>query len=743
MDGMDQDGTAKCPVVHGSTKSTGSAANQKWWPNQLNLKVLAQNGSQVDPMDPDFDYAAAFKSLDLKALKKDLTDLMTDSQDWWPADYGHYGGLFIRSAWHSAGTYRTYDGRGGARSGSIRFAPLNSWPDNGNIDKARRLLQPIKLKYGRKISWADLVVLAGNVAMESMGLKMFGYSGGRADIFEPEEDIYWGSEAEWLATSDVEGSRYGGERDVKGELADAAKLDAPLAAVMMGLIYVNPQGPDAIPDPVAAAHDIRVTFDRMAMNDYETVALTAGGHTFGKAHGAGLEDNVTAEPEGASMAQLGLGWISTHASGKGKDAITSGIEGPWTPNPIKWDMGYLDVLFGYDWEVVKSPAGAWQWAPKNLDAGDHAPQVDGSDETVTLMMTTADMAMKVDPEYARISKHFHENPEEFADAYARAWYKLTHRDMGPISRYIGEDVPDEELIWQDPVPAHEGPVINDQDIAALKDKILASGLSVSQLVNTAWASASIFRGSDLRGGANGARIRLAPQKDWDINTSSNVGDVVAKLESIQADFNASGTKVSLADLIVLGGAAAIEKASGGTVNVPFTPGRGDTTQELTDAESFEPLEPKFDGFRNYKNTQDPRSTEALLVDKAQLLNLTAPEMTVLVGGLRSLDANAGGSKHGVFTDNPGTLSNDFFRNILDMGIEWKATDDSEELFEGRDRASGDVKYTGTRADLVFGSNSILRSLSEVYGASDAKAKFEKDFVAAWNKVMNADRFDVN
>ena len=708
-----------CPVMHGSS---GSIANQKWWPNQINLKILSQNAPQVGPLGEAFNYAEEFKKLDLKALKKDLTDLMTDSQDWWPADYGHYGGLFVRMAWHSAGTYRTYDGRGGARSGSQRFAPLNSWPDNGNLDKARRLLWPIKQKYGNKISWADLIILTGNVSMESMGFKTFGFGGGRADVFEPEEDIYWGPETEWL-----DDKRYSGDRE----------LSTPLGAVQMGLIYVNPEGPNGNPDPVKSAFDIRDTFNRMAMNDYETVALIAGGHTFGKGHGAGPEEKVGAEPEGAGMAAMGLGWENSHGTGKGGDTTTAGFEGAWTVNPIQWDMGYFDVLLGYDWELTKSASGHHQWTPTAASNADQPPAAHDASTTEPLMMTTADMAMKMDPEYFKISKHFHENPDEFADAYARAWFKLTHRDMGPITNYHGEEVPSEELIWQDPVPAHKGAVIGKADIASLKEKILASSLSVSQLVNTAWASASTFRGSDLRGGANGARINLAPQKDWDINTSSGVADVVTKLDSIRKD---SGLNVSLADIIVLGGCAAIEKASG--ASVPFTPGRTDATQDQTDVDSFEMLEPKFDGFRNYKNTKDPRATEALLVDKAQLLTLSAPEMTVLVGGLRSLDANAAGAKHGVFTDKPGTLNNDFFVNLLDMGIEWKASDASEETFEGRDRASGNVKFTGSRADLVFGSNSILRSIAEVYAQSDAKDKFTNDFIAAWNKVMNLDRFDL-
>lgn len=719
----------KCPVVHGANEAlaTGTTGNKFWWPNQLDLKILNQNAPQVGPLGEEFNYKEEFLKLDMKALKKDLADLMTDSQDWWPADYGTYAGLFVRMAWHSAGTYRTYDGRGGARSGSQRFAPLNSWPDNGNLDKARRLLWPIKQKYGNKISWADLMILAGNVGMETCGFKTFGFGGGRADVFEPEEDIYWGPEREWLATSDQENSRYSGER----ELAD------PLGAVQMGLIYVNPEGPDGNPDPLKSAYDIRDTFARMAMDDYETVALVAGGHTFGKGHGAGPEENVGVEPESTSMANMGFGWINSHGTGKGDDTTTAGFEGAWTPTPNEWNMEYFEVLLGNEWEQTTSASGHVQWTPTAESNAPQAPRAHDASQTQPLMMTTADMALKMDPEYAKVSQNFLDNPEEFADAYARAWYKLTHRDMGPIANYLGEEVPSEELIWQDPVPAHEGDVIGDKEIAALKEQILASDLSVSQLVNTAWASASTFRGSDLRGGANGARINLAPQKDWDINTSSGVADVIAKLDSIREN---SGFNVSLADMIVLGGCAAIEKASG--ASVPFTPGRTDATQEHTDVDSFEVLEPKFDGFRNYKNTRDPRSTEALLVDKAQLLTLSSPEMTVLVGGLRSLDANAGSSKHGVLTDNPGTLNNDFFVNILDMGIAWKATDASEEMFEGRDRTSGEVKFTGTRADLVFGSNSILRGIAEVYAQDDAKEKFTTDFIAAWNKVMNLDRFDI-
>lgn len=725
----------KCPVHHGF--ATGDLANKGWWPEQLNLKVLNQNAPQVSPLGDDFDYAEAFKSLDYQALKKDLAALITDSQDWWPADYGNYTGFFVRMAWHSAGTYRTYDGRGGANSGSQRFAPLNSWPDNGNLDKARRLLWPIKQKYGNKISWADLMILAANVGMEVGGLKTFGFGGGRADWFEPEEDIYWGPEAEWLAASGNPNSRYAGQREYKAADADAYKLDTPLGAVMMGLIYVNPEGPDAVPDPLAEGHDIRVTFARMAMNDEETVALVAGGHTFGKGHGAGSEEHVGVEPEGAPIENMGFGWINSHGTGKGDDTTTAGFEGPWTPTPDTWDMTYFENLLKYDWEKVTSPAGHVQWQPVAGQGAPEAPMAHDPSKTQPLMMTTADMSLKLFPDYAKISADFLANPDKFADAYARAWFKLTHRDMGPKARYLGNEVPAEDLIWQDPVPAHDGAVINASEIADLKAKILGSGLSVGQLVSTAWASASTFRDSDKRGGANGARIRLAPQKDWDVNVSSGVPAVVAQLEAIQAEFNASGTKVSLADLIVLGGAAAIEKASG--ASVPFTPGRGDTTQELTDVDSFDVLEPKYDGFRNYKNTADPRATEALLVDKAALLSLSAPEMTVLVGGLRVLGANAGGSSDGVLTDNVGTLTNDYFVNLLDIRTEWSA-DASGEVFEGKDRTSGAAKYTGTRADLVFGSNSILRSVAEIYAQSDSKERFTADFIKAWVKVMNLDRF---
>ncbi|KEA62888.1 Catalase [Marinobacterium lacunae] len=731
----------KCPFMHGARTTMGGSAtsNQDWWPNQLNLKILHQNSSLSDPMDKDFNYAEAFKSLDLAAVKQDLYALMNDSQAWWPADYGHYGPLFIRMAWHSAGTYRIGDGRGGAGSGSQRFAPLNSWPDNANLDKARRLLWPIKQKYGNKLSWADLMILAGNCAIESMGLKTFGFGGGREDIWEPEEDVYWGSETEWLATSDKANSRYSGDRD----------LDNPLAAVQMGLIYVNPEGPDGNPDPLASARDIRETFARMAMNDYETVALTAGGHTFGKTHGAGDAALVGPEPEAAELDAMGLGWISSHGSGKGRDTITSGLEGAWTPNPTQWDMGYFDVLFGYEWELSKSPAGAHQWVPKNLAEKDHAPDVDDASKRVGIMMTTADMAMREDPEYRKISQHFHANPEEFADAFARAWFKLTHRDMGPRSRYLGPEVPAEELIWQDPVPPVKHELVSPDDVETLKREILASGLSVSELVNTAWASASTFRGSDKRGGANGARIRLAPQKDWEVNQPAQLTKVLTTLEGIKHAFDdaqALNKKVSLADLIVLGGCAAIEqaaKAAGVEVKVPFSPGRTDATQEQTDEENFAVLEPFADGFRNYQKKRYAVSAEEMLIDRAQLLTLTAPEMTVLVGGMRALDANYAQSKLGVLTQRPGTLSNDFFVNVLDMATVWKPTDDTAQTFEGRDRSSGELKWTASRVDLVFGSNSQLRALAEVYAGNDAQEKFVQDFVAAWNKVMNADRFDLN
>ncbi|MCL3881755.1 catalase/peroxidase HPI [Marivita sp. GX14005] len=720
--------------MHGTTRGR---TNRDWWPNQLNVGILHQNSSKSDPMGEGFNYAEAFKTLDLDAVKADIKALLTDSKDWWPADYGHYGPLMIRMAWHSAGTYRTADGRGGAGSGSQRFAPLNSWPDNGNLDKARRLLWPVKQKYGRALSWADLFILVGNVAIESMGGKVLGFGGGREDIWEPEQDIYWGSETEWLATSDKEGSRYSGDRI----------MENPLAAVQMGLIYVNPEGPDGNPDPLASAHDIRETFARMAMNDEETVALVAGGHTFGKAHGAGDAGLVGAEPEGAPMEAMGLGWTSTHASGRGVDAITSGIEGPWSPTPTTWDMSYFDVLFGYDWELTKSPAGAYQWQAKDLAEEHRAPQVDGNG-TVPLMMTTADMAMRMDPDYEKISRRFHANPDEFADAFARAWFKLTHRDMGPIQCYLGDDVPEERMIWQDPIPAVDHRLIDDVDIASLKEALLTCGLSKSDLIKTAWASASTFRASDKRGGANGARIRLAPQKDWEANEPELLAKVLDTLGKLKEEFDgdqSDGKKVSLADLIVLGGCAAIEaaaKAGGHDVTVPFTPGRMDTTDELTDAASFDVLEPLADGFRNYQKKAFNRPAEELLIDKAHLLALTAPEMTALVGGLRVLGANHGGAKDGVFTENVGTLSNDFFVNVLDMGTEWKKTSDDETHFEGRDRATGEVKWSATRNDLVFASNSLLRAVSEVYAAEDGEEEFVETFVKAWAHVMDADRFDL-
>ncbi|MEX0349153.1 MAG: catalase/peroxidase HPI [Paracoccaceae bacterium] len=736
MDGNDIDNTGKCPVMHAQT-TFASRSNSDWWPNQLNLHILHQHSNLSDPMGEGFNYAEEFKKLDYKALKQDLYDLMTDSQDWWPADYGHYGGLFIRMAWHSAGTYRTSDGRGGGSTGSQRFAPLNSWPDNGNLDKARRLLWPIKQKYGNKISWADLMILAGNCAIESMGGKTFGFAGGRADIWEPEEDIYWGAEKEWLATSDKENSRYSGERE----------LDNPLAAVQMGLIYVNPEGPDGEPDALASGRDIRETFARMAMNDEETVALVAGGHTFGKAHGAGDPDLVGPEPEASAIEDMGLGWINKFGTGKGGDTTTSGIEGAWTANPTKWDNGYFDLLFGYDWNLTKSPAGAWIWEPINVKEEDMAPAADDPSKKVKTMMTTADMAMRMDPIYGPISKRFHENPEELVDAFARAWFKLTHRDMGPRSLYLGEEVPEEELLWQDNVPAVHHPLVEAADVAALKEKILASGLSVSELVSTAWASASTFRGSDKRGGANGARIRLAPQKDWEVNQPEQLSKVLGVLDGIQSEFNASASgdkKVSLADLIVLAGGAGIEKAAadaGHAVEVPFAPGRTDASQAQTDVDSFAVMEPAADGFRNYQKQEYAVSAEELLLDRAQLLTLTAPQMTALVGGLRVLGANTDGAPHGVFTDRPGTLTNDFFVNLVDMGTEWKPA--GEGLYEGRDRATGDVKWTATRADLVFGSNSQLRALAEVYAQDDGSARFVGEFVAAWAKVMNADRFDLS
>ena len=734
MDGSDNPNTGKCPVMHGA----GTRSNRDWWPNQLNLSILHQNGAAGNPMGVDFSYAEAFGKLDYSALKQDLYNLMTESQDWWPADYGHYGGLFIRMAWHSAGTYRTADGRGGASTGNQRFAPLNSWPDNGNLDKARRLLWPVKQKYGNQISWADLIILAGNCAIESMGGKTFGFAGGREDIWAPEEDIYWGAETEWLAPTDNPYSRYSGERD----------LENPLAAVQMGLIYVNPEGPDGEPDALASGRDIRDTFGRMAMNDEETVALVAGGHTFGKAHGAGDPALVGPEPEAAPIEEMGLGWINAYGNGKGDDTTTSGIEGAWTANPIKWDNGYFDLLLGYDWNLTKSPAGAWIWEPVGVKEEDMAPAAHDPSKKVKTMMTTADMAMRMDPIYGPISKRFHENPDEFADAFARAWFKLTHRDMGPKARYIGPEAPAEELIWQDNVPQVDHDLIDANDVADLKAKLLACGLSVSELVSTAWASASTFRGSDKRGGANGARIRLAPQNDWDVNEPAKLSKALDALESVQKAFNAAQSgnkKVSLADVIVLGGAAAIEKAAkaaGNEVEVPFAPGRTDATQDQTDVESFAVMEPVADGFRNYQRGEYSVSPEELLVDKAQLLALSAPEMTVLVGGLRVLGANFGGTTHGVFTDRVGALSNDFFVNLLHMGTEWKPAADSNGVYEGRDRTSGKVKWTGTRVDLVFGSNSQLRALAEVYGQDDADGKFVSDFVSAWNKVMNADRFDL-
>jgi catalase-peroxidase len=726
---------AKCPF----TGATPVRTNREWWPNQLNLQVLHRHSNLSDPMGEDFDYAKEFKSLDLHAVTKDLHALMTDSQDWWPADFGHYGPLFIRMAWHSAGTYRIGDGRGGAGAGQQRFAPLNSWPDNVNLDKARRLLWPIKQKYGRKISWADLMILAGNVALESMGFKTFGFGGGRPDVWEPDEDIFWGPEGKWLADE-----RYSGERD----------LQSPLGAVQMGLIYVNPEGPNGKPDPLAAAKDIRETFRRMAMNDEETVALIAGGHTFGKTHGAGEASNVGAEPESAALEEQGLGWKSQFRSGKGGDAIGSGLEVIWTTTPTKWSNNFFDNLFKYEWELTKSPAGAHQWRPKNGAGSGSMPDAHDPSQRRAPAMLTTDLSLRFDPGYEKISRRFYEHPDEFADAFARAWFKLTHRDMGPIARYLGPLVPKETLPWQDPIPAVNHPLIGEQDAAALKAKILASGLSVSQLVSTAWASASTFRGSDKRGGANGARIRLAPQKDWEVNQPAELANVLQKLEAIQKEFNGSasngnkGKKVSLADLIILGGDAAIEKAAkdaGVEVKVPFTPGRMDASQEQTDIESFEPLEPSADGFRNYVRGKQRLSAEELLIDKAQLLRLTAPEMTILVGGLRVLGANAGKATHGVFTKRPGTLTNDFFVNLLDMSTEWqpsKASNGSGTVYEGRDRKTNEVKWTGTRVDLIFGSHSQLRALAEVYACSDSKQKFVRDFVAAWTKVMNHDRFDV-
>jgi catalase-peroxidase len=724
------DDNKKRPVMGSAVR--GGRSIRDWWPNQLNLKILHQNSPLSNPMGQEFNYAEEFKKLDLAAVKKDLHALMTGSQDWWPADYGHYGGIFIRMAWHLAGTYRIGDGRGGAGAGLQRFAPVNSWPDNVNLDKARRLLWPIKQKYGRKISWADLMILAGNCALESMGFKTFGFGGGRADVWEPQEDVYWGAETEWLGDR-----RYSGDR----------QLENPLAAVQMGLIYVNPEGPNGNPDPVASGRDVRTTFGRMGMNDEETVALVAGGHTFGKCHGAGPASQVGPEPEAAPIEAQGLGWKSSFGSGKGGDTISSGIEGAWKPNPTTWDMGYLKVLFKYEWELVKSPAGAHQWLAKDVAGEDMVVDAHDASKKHRPMMTTADLSLRFDPIYEPIARRYLENPEEFADAFARAWFKLIHRDMGPRSRYLGPEVPAEELIWQDPVPAADHKLIDAPDIAALKGKILASGLSISALVSTAWASASTFRGSDKRGGANGARIRLAPQKDWQVNQPAQLAKVLKALEDIQNEFNGSqtgGKKVSLADLIILGGCAAVEKAArnaGFEVTVPFTPGRTDASQEQTDVKSFTVLEPVADGFRNYLKTTYAVSAEELLVDRAQLLTLTAPEMTVLVGGMRVLNANCGQSRHGVFTRRPETLTNDFFVNLLDMSTAWQATED-ENVFEGRDRATGELKWTGTRVDLIFGSNSQLRALAEVYAGADSQGKFLHDFIAVWNKVMNLDRFDL-
>jgi catalase-peroxidase len=725
----------KCPFPSAALKPTvaGARTNADWWPNQLNLKILQQHSELSNPMGKDFNYAEEFKSLDLHAVVKDLTALMTDSQDWWPADYGHYGPFFVRMAWHSAGTYRIHDGRGGAGFGTQRFAPLNSWPDNVNLDKARRLLWPIKQKYGSKISWADLIILTGNVAMESMGFKTFGFAGGRQDVWEPGEEIYWGPEDTWLGNK-----RYTGDRE----------LEQPLGAVQMGLIYVNPQGPDGVPDALGSARDIRETFARMAMNDYETVALTAGGHTFGKSHGAASEDHKGPDPEGADIAEQGLGWTSNFESAKGVHTISSGIEGAWTNNPIQWDMGYFDNLFGYDWVLTKSPAGAHQWTPKAASAAGTVPDAHDPAKRHAPMMTTADMAMRIDPAYEKISRHFHQNPQEFADAYAKAWYKLTHRDMGPIARYLGPLVPKGQLIWQDPVPSVEHVLVSEQDITALKAEVMASGLSISQLVSTAWASAATFRGSDKRGGANGARIRLAPQKDWEANQPAQLAKVLQVLEGIQKNFNAAqsgGKKVSMADLIVLGGCAAIEAATqkaGHDVKVPFTAGRTDASQEQTDVASFAVLEPSADGFRNFIKQEHSRPATELLIDRANLMTLTAPEMTVLIGGMRALNVNVGQASHGVFTKRPETLTNDFFVNLLDMRTKWQKSAASADVLEGRDRASGEVKWTGTVVDLVFGSNSQLRAIAEVYAGSDAEPAFVRDFVAAWGKVMNLDRYDL-
>ena len=728
---MSNSNESKCPFPHGQIKQAASigTSNKDWWPNRLNLDILRQHSSLSDPMDKGFNYAEAFKNLDLKAIKKDINDLMTNSQDWWPADYGHYGPLFIRMAWHSAGTYRIADGRGGAATGNQRFAPINSWPDNGNLDKSRFLLWPIKQKYGNKISWADLMILAGNCALESMGFKTFGFAGGREDIWEPEQDINWGNETEWLGNA-----RYKGNRE----------LDQPLAAVQMGLIYVNPQGPDGNPEPLASAKDIRETFARMAMNDEETVALVAGGHTFGKAHGAGPDSHVGREPEGESIEKMGMGWINSFGTGKGGDTITSGIEGAWKPNPTKWDNGYLETLFKYDWKLTKSPAGAHQWIPTDESAANLVIDAHDKSKSHAPMMTTADLAMKMDPAYEIISRKFLNDFNAFADAFARAWFKLTHRDMGPLSRYLGAEVPQEVLIWQDPITASKNE-LNEKDFIILKEKILSSGLSVSQLVSTAWASASTFRGSDKRGGANGSRIRLEPQINWEANNPNQLKKVLSVLEGIQKEFAATGKQISMADLIVFAGSSAIEKAiknAGHNIFIPFSPGRGDATKEQTDEASFSVLEPKADGFRNYKNSKANLITEEMLVDKAQLLTLTVPEMTVLIGGMRALNTNFDGSKHGVFTDKDETLTNDFFINLLDISNVWKATNETGEFFEGRNRKTGELKWTATRADLIFGSNSELRAIAEVYACSDSKEKFVKEFVFAWNKVMNLDRFDL-
>ena len=729
----------KCPFTGAMTTNQGTGtSNQDWWPNQLNLRILHQHQPAESPLGEEFDYAEEFSKLDYEGLKKDLHALMTDSQEWWPADYGHYGGLFIRMAWHSAGTYRTGDGRGGSGSGMQRFAPLNSWPDNGNLDKARRLLWPIKQKYGNRISWADLMILAGNVALESMGFKTFGFAGGREDRFAPEEDIYWGSESEWLGDK-----RYSGDRE----------LENPLAAVQMGLIYVNPEGPNGNPDPLGSGRDVRETFRRMAMNDYETVALTAGGHTFGKMHGAGPDSNVGREPEGAPIEAQGLGWLSTFGTGKGRDTITSGLEGAWTPDPTKWNMDYFRVLFKYEWECVKSPAGAWVWTPKDIEEEDMAPDAEDPTKKVPIFMTTADMSMRYDPEYEKISRHFMENPDEFADAFARAWFKLTHRDMGPKARLLGPEVPQEELIWMDPVPAVDHELVNEDDVDDLKGAILGTGLSVRELVYTAWSSASTFRGSDKRGGANGARIRLAPQKDWEANEPDQLAKVLGELASIQSNFNdaqSGNKKVSMADLIVLAGCVGVEKAAkdaGFDISVPFTPGRTDATQEQTDVESFDWLEPYADAFRNYQKEEYAVTAEEMMLDRAQLMGLTAPEMTVLVGGMRAMGANHGGSKHGLFTENPGQLTNEWFANLLDIGTVWTPTAESKDqenpmFFDGRDRSTGEKKWTATRADLIFGSNSQLRAIAEVYAQDDAADKFVEDFVAAWTKVMEADRFEL-